>query len=514
MKNKLVNPTVTYFPLWLTVVLSIGFPAALQAASEPGSKPLNIMLFTADDLGYESVGCFGCKVRDITPNLDRFASEGMRFELAHVTAAICQPSRGALGTGRYCHRSGVTGFYHTERDIPTIMESLRLAGYLTGILGKVNHSTPKGTYTWDFTHDQGELGQGRDPMRYYRYCREFLDRCRKEGKPFYFMVNSHDPHRPYQDPQNPPFPGEAATPSRLYSPSEIIVPGYLPDLPGVRTEISYYYNSVRRCDDTFGMVMKALKESGFEQSTMVMFLSDNGIAVPFAKCNCYLASTHTPWIVRWPGVVKPGGVDCHHFISGIDFFPTAMEAAGLPPPSGVDGFSFVPLLKGGAQEGRDKVFTQIDHQASGQFVPMRCLQDKKYGYIFTPWSDGTFRYRNSNEGLCMRAMEQAAKTDAWIASRVAMFRYRALEEFYDLEKDPSSLQNLMGDPRYAKVIEKMRGEMLSWMRQTGDPALAAMENCNSPQIVKQFVTDDPERPAATGKKKNAKGAGKKRKQVD
>jgi N-sulfoglucosamine sulfohydrolase len=171
--------------------------------------------------------------------------------------------------------------------------------------------------------------------------------CRRKEKPFYLMVNSHDPHRPFHIPGKPI--KNAKEPSKTYTRDDVHVPGFLPDLPGVRGEISHYLNSVRRLDDNFGKTMLALKESGFDKNTLVMFLSDNGIAVPFAKCNAYLAGTHTPWIVRWPGVVREGSVDKEHFISGIDFFPTVLEAAGLSIPDGLDGFSFLPLLKGRKQ---------------------------------------------------------------------------------------------------------------------------------------------------------------------
>ena len=110
--------------------------------------------------------------------------------------------------------------------------------------------------------------------------------------------------------------------------------------------MAQYYSSAHRCDETVGEVLRALKESGLEDSTLVMFLSDNGISMPFAKSNCYLTSTRTPWLVRWPGKVKPGVVDTEHFISGIDFMPTILEAAGLPAPAGMDGRSFLPLLTG------------------------------------------------------------------------------------------------------------------------------------------------------------------------
>lgn len=472
---------------------TVGFGAisALSGTAFAGesrsSKSLNVLLFTADDLNCDSLGCFGGKVPGLTPNLDAFASEGMRFENAHVTVAICQPSRGALGTGRYGHNSGVMGFMHTDRKIPTVMQTLRDGGYLAGILGKVNHSTPHADYKWDFVHDQNELGNGRDPDIYYRYCKEFLARCRREDRPFYFMVNSHDPHRPYHI-AGKPVKG-AKEPSKTYEPADVAVPGFVPDLEGVRIELSYYQNSTRRLDDTFGRTMQALKESGFAQNTLVMFLSDNGIAIPFAKCNAYLASTRTPWIVRWPGVAAEGSVEKTHFISGIDFFPTALEAVGLPVPDGLDGFSFVPLLKGEKQAGRNKVFTQIDMKAGGDAVPMRCVQDKRFGYIFSPWADGIFWYRNNNEGLTMKAMEEAAETDPAVARRVRMFRYRAAEELYDLEKDPDCINNLVDKADFEDELNRRRNQLHKWMMETGDPLLPAFENRNSPEKLKSVLID-------------------------
>jgi len=473
-----------------TVGLSTASVLAMDTFAQSSGteqQKLNILLFTADDLHYDSVDCFGGKVPGLTPNLDAFAAAGMRFEYAHVNVAICQPSRGVLATGCYGHRSGIMGFMHTKRHIPTIMQTLRNAGYLTGILGKVGHSTPHADYKWDFVHDQKELGNGRDPELYFRYCKEFLTRCLSEGKPFYFMVNSHDPHRPYHI-AGKPIPG-AKEPSRTYKPDEVEVPGFVPDLPGVRQELSYYLNSARRLDDTFGKTMQALKESGFEDNTLVMFLSDNGIAIPFAKCNVYLASTRTPWMVRWPGVVKEGSVDRQHFISGIDFFPTVLESAGLEIPEGLDGFSFLPLLKGGKQSGRDKVFTQIDMKAGGDAVPMRCVQNKQFGYLFSPWADGKFRYRNNNEGLTMKAMVDAAKDDQQVAQRVRMFRYRAMEELYGLRRDPDCLNNLVDEPKYNDDLRKMQNELCQWMKKTSDPLLKVFENRYSPDNRKSALAE-------------------------
>ncbi len=446
------------------------FPASLRSEKSKQAKP-NILLFTADDLHCNSLECFGGKVQGLTPNLNHFASEGMRFKRAHVTVAICAPSRGVLASGLYGHNSGMMGFMKTEKNIPTVMEATRKTGYLTGILGKVSHSTPKEDYQWDFEHDYRELGAGRNPEKYYNYCKEFFETCRQANKPFYFMVNSHDPHRPFHIPGKP-LKG-ASEPTRTYSPEDITVPVFLPDLPDVRKELSYYYNSVRRCDDTFGKTMQALKESSFADNTLVMFLSDNGLAVPFAKANVYLNSTLTPWIVRWPKIVKPDSIDTENFISGIDFFPTVLEAIGQPNPGGLDGTSFIPLLKGQKQQGRDKVFTQIDWKIGGRATPMRCIQTAQFGYIYNAWSNGEFAYRNNNEGMTMNAMNEAAKTDSDVAERINMYRYRVPEELYELEKDPGCLHNLIDNPSNNNVLNEMRKELQGWMEKTNDPLLEA-----------------------------------------
>ncbi len=503
----------------LAAVLLAGHVAPPAIARE---RPLNVLLFTADDLNADSLGCYGCRVPDITPNLDKFALQGLRFARGHVTVAICQPSRGVLATGRYPHHSTVMGFMHASKDVPTLMESFGDAGYLTGILGKVTHSTPEKDYRWDYAADQPALGAGRSPTKYYEHCKIFFEKCRAAGKPFYFMVNSHDPHRPYHIPAKHPrnlgakkgarnrLKG-AEQPSRIYSPEEIVVPGFLPNLPGVREEVSFYFNSVKRLDDTFGRVMAALEESGNADNTLVMFITDNGVALPFAKCNAYLASTRSPWIIRWPGVAKPGVTEEQHFVSAIDFMPTALDAAGIEPPAGMDGRSFVPLLRGGKQDGRDRVFTQIDCKAGGDAVPMRCLQTAEFAYIFNGWADGEHRYRNNNEGLTMKAMERAAATSPEIAERVRVFRWRDVEEFYDLKSDPNCLVNLAKVPQHQNRFQAMRNEMRAWMKRTDDPLLNAFELRENPRAMEDAMIEDYAQYRGNRKAKKARKANRDRK---
>ena len=436
----------------------------------------NILLFTADDLHAESLGAYGGKPENLTPNLDAFAAESMRFNKAHVNVAICAPCRAVIATGRYSHRSGAMGFMPAREDVPDIVSTLKLAGYHTGILGKVGHSTPKKSMHWDYSFDQKELGNGRNPDLYYQRSQVFLRECKNLDKPFYFMVNSHDPHRPYCDPRK--LTKGAAMPSRVFAPKEVKVPGFLPDLPGVRAELATYLNSTRRLDDTFGKVMQALDESGEADNTLVLFITDNGIAVPFAKCNTWFHSSRSPLLVRWPGKVRPGSQDDDHFVSVVDFFPTFMEATRVKGPEGLDGRSFLSLLKGQPQKDRQHVFTQIDSKAGGAAVPMRCVQNANYGYIYNPFSDGKYWYRNNNEGKTMAAMNEAAKTDPSIQARVDLFRYRVPEELYDLKNDPDCLHNLIDHPDHAATLKSLQERLVQQMRQTDDPMLDAFLNRN------------------------------------
>ncbi len=491
-----------------SIFLASGRLTALATRAR-GKRP-NILLITADDMNWNAPGCFGGRAPDITPNIDRLASEGMRFEHAHITIAVCQPSRSALMTGRYPHRNGAEGFEPIDASVPTLQEQLHEAGYLNGILGKVTHLAPREKFKWDMVQDFKELGNGRNPQLYYKYARGFFEQAADQGRPFFLMANSHDPHRPFHgsEQEQRSFAQVLDTipaPSRVYKGDEVEVPGFLPDLPDVRKEIAQYYCSVRRCDDTVGEVLRALRESGQAANTLVMFLSDNGMALPFAKTNCYLHSTRTPWIAVWPGRIKPGVVDSQHFISGIDFMPTALEAAGLPEIEGMDGFSFLPVLLGEQQSGRDKVFTQFHETSARNRYPMRCVQNQRFGYIFNPWSDGQRVFRNeSQSGLTFNAMKAAAQADDSVAARVRLFQYRVVEEFYDFQKDPDALHNLIDEPDYKEEINTLRNELLGWMKKTGDPALQAFENRSLPEALEKFMAEQDARAGRKEPKLNKK----------
>ncbi|MCF7847642.1 MAG: sulfatase [Kiritimatiellales bacterium] len=448
----------------------------------------NFLVITADDLHKEALGCYGSPVVDISPNVDAFAAGGLRFTHAFVNNAICEPSRKVLASGLYGHNSGAMGFMKVNPDVITVLDRLRDEDYKLGILGKVGHSSPKNINEWDFRHDAGELGGGRAPTRYYDFCTNFFNLCKAENKPFYFMVNSHDPHLPWYDPGNGTTYTNEEVPSRLYGPSEFPVPEHLPDIPGVRDALANFYNSTKRFDDTFGKVMQALDESGFRTNTVVLFMEDNGIATPFAKANTYFASNRTPFIFQWPGVITPGSVNTS-MVEEVDFFPTVLDILGLPPQAG-DGQSILQILLDHTRDtGRQYVYTQIESLSSQKAFPMRCIQNRRYSYIYNMWSmDGRW-YSNANEHEVMAAMEAEAATDTNIAARIELFRYRVPEELYDIVNDPGSLTNLIASAAHQGILAELRTAMRTRMVQSTDPLLPAFDARDNADAARQVFDD-------------------------
>ena len=454
------------------------------------------MFITLDDMNRDSVGIYGAKVKGTTPNIDKLAKQGLRFEHGHVSIAICMPTRAVWMTGRYPHNSGALGFTKIKPDVPTLPETLQENGFMTGILGKTEHVVPSRTKAFGYSRDRSEMDNGRSQDLYGKFTAEFLGQVKKEGNPFFLMVNAHDPHRPF-DNRKPAsernLTGESTetlsgdkkkkgkrsdypAPSRIYQPDEIVIPGFLPDLPPIREEIAQYYSSVSRADDVVGRVLVELEKSGFAKNTLVMLKSDHGIPVPFAKTNVWRHSTLTPWIIRWPGTVKPGTHETEHLVAGVDFAPTILDALGVAPMKGMDGRSFLPVLKGKKQKGRDFVYTHINTIASGRSYTMRSLQGKRYGLIWNGWHDGETTFKNeSMSGLTWKAMAKAAENDSALAKRVKHYLYRTPFEFYDYGKDPDALSNLFDNEEHAKLVSRYEKELNRIMKKTGDHETARFQ---------------------------------------
>ncbi|HRP06533.1 MAG TPA: sulfatase-like hydrolase/transferase, partial [Opitutaceae bacterium] len=358
---------------------------------------------------------------------------------------------------------------------------------------------PVEKYGWAKTY--ADTSNGRNPASYGRITGEFVKYARESGRPFFLMANSRDPHRPFagsrqekqyiENPKNadernwaqPRGIAGMARPSRIFRADEVVVPAFLPDIPDIREEIADYYSSVRRCDDTVGSILKALEDSGESAETIVIFLSDNGMAFPFAKFSCYPNGTRTPLVVRWPGRIRENRVN-GELIGGVDLAPTLLEIAGVRPPAEMDGRSFLPLLLGEGQQDRDRAFSAFYETQLREQVPTRAVYERQYCYIYNRWSDGaTLCQDEFHKGLALQAIIGAARNDGAIAQRLVHFLFRTPEELYDMSNDPHALRNLAGDPVYRGTLERFRGALESWMIGTRDPLLPVFKAYRSGVVV-------------------------------
>ncbi len=465
------------------------------------AKP-NILFVTVDDMSCDSVGAFGCKLEGTTPNIDQLAAEGRRFLRAHVVVGNCYPSRNVMFSGRYPHNSGVEGFYQVKPiDFPVVCDLMQSAGYYTAIRGKVSHSTPYQPYAWDADHSilpNGKKAHFKDAKSYYTSTKAGIDAAKEVGKPFWLNINISDPHKPFWFSKDP-----HAT-SRIYKADEVPVPGFLPDDPAIRAELALYYSSVRRADDCFGEIMHALDESDQKENTVIIFLSDHGMPFPFAKTQLYHHSTRTPLIIKWPGVTKAGSSE-EALVSAIDFLPTMMDIVESEHPEGLDGRSFLPLIRGEEQENRDVIFKEYNENAGGGRNPMRGVQTAKFLYLFNPWSDGKRVMGTATKGTATwRAMKKLAAGGSAIAERVGLLDHRVLEEFYDVESDPDCRINLIADLDHAEEVARHRKLMKEWMKRTGDGALLAFERRDDSSALTAYMKMDEEKSVVRQKARKAK----------
>ncbi|MCM0621369.1 sulfatase family protein [Nocardioides bruguierae] len=437
--------------------------------------PLNILVITADDMGAEAPGCLGGPSWT-TPHLDALGASGAVLGHAFVPIAVCQPSRAAMLSGRWPHRNGAMGFEPMDEHVELLTDVLREQGYLTGALGKLEHLQPQDRLAWDFTRDRADLADGRDATAYGASARTFVRSAREQGRPWFLLANSHDPHRPFHgsDEEQTFYPPEVRDafpePSRTCPPDdEVRLPGYLPDLPEVEREYREYLSSVRRCDDTIGALLRVLEEEGLVEDTLVVFHGDHGIALPWAKASCYRPGIHVPVVLRWPGEVEPGTrIDA--WTSTLDLLPTLCEAAGARVPEGVDGHSLGPLLRGEVSTWREEVVSVFHENSGGMRLEMRGLHRPDRTYVWNAWADGTPRYRAENMwGRSWAAMVEAAEGDPAMAARTDFYLRRAPEELYDTQVDPDALDDLASSSEHADDLAACRAALLRWMEDVEDP---------------------------------------------
>ncbi|MEM7474238.1 MAG: sulfatase [Planctomycetota bacterium] len=465
-------------------ILEIG---RLNAADRP-----NVLIVTVDDMSCDSVGAFGCDLPGTTPNMDALAKTALRFSHAHVQVGNCMPSRNVMWSGRFPHNNGVEGFYQVkEPSYQVLCDYAQQAGYYTAIRHKISHSTPYNPYPWDLELDSAPDGSKRHMKNAASYgdsVRQAIAAAEQADKPFCVMVNISDPHKPfYSQVRNGKDPH---VPSLIFQPEQITTPGFLPEDAAISQELALYYSSVRRADDCLGQVLQALRESGHEQKTFVMFLSDHGMPLPFAKTQLYHHSTRTPLMVRWPKVTKPDTIEENHMVSAVDFIPTLAEVMQFDVPTDLDGRSFAAVLRDETQADRNFIVKEYNENSGSKRNPMRAIETKDYLYLFNPWSNGKLIMATATNGTqTWKRMKSLASSDPKIAARVRLMEYREVEELYHVGSDPDCLVNLINDPEHELAAQKLRSQLATHMEKTKDPLRSIFDQRDDRQLLQQFMDE-------------------------
>jgi arylsulfatase A-like enzyme len=457
---------VTLLVLLLSPIATFAATDAASVTEKQAARP-NILLILSDDHSTPHLGAYGDRAAR-TPNLDRFASEGMLFDKHFCVAPQCVPSRAGFVTGRSAVAARITRFSSPlPADVPALPDLLRDHGYYTGICRRSFHLDGPGKVggvTQQVFNEHPELRTFRNRVDYldFNSPREktvsivngFLDKV-PARKPFFLWVSFNEPHHPWNRP----------APDSPTDPQKIAVPRYLPDIPEVRRDLARYYDEVAAMDEEFGWVMDILEKRDLAKNTLIVFLGDNGYAFPHGKGSLYDPGLNTPLIVRWPGKVKSGGRS-HQLISGEDITPTLLAAAGVPTAKGMSGLSFLNYLLGEKFEGRRYIFAERgphgqstfrETTSSNGFDQSRCVRSKAFKLIYNctphqvyrPVDSGSDRYWKAMTGLNKEGKLGAEYVRAYFTTPRPVF------ELYDLEHDPAELNNLAGKPEYAKIEREL-----------------------------------------------------------
>lgn len=435
------------------------------------AKP-NVLLITADDLGLQ-LSCYGDPYIQ-TPHLDQLASGGVLFRTAYVTQASCSSSRSSMFSGFYPHTTGQIGLANAGFQLnpsqigKNLPAYLKEAGYRTGILGKL-HVTPEASFPFDFRPKKQDT---RDVKAVAGNAARFLSE--ESEKPFFLMVNYSDPHVWKEPNGHSGFP-----PTWKGIPENPIPPDTVPgwdfqgfDEPIARRRVSNYYNTVMRLDSGVGLLLEELKKAGKEKDTLVIFLGDHGPPFNRGKTTCYEAGLRVPFLVRWPGVAKPG-IESEAFVSASDIVPTILDAAGIEFPHSFHGASLRPALRTSEapENWRSYLVGEFHYHGANAFFPRRAIRDDRYKLIHNLLAGESKPINRIDGDPTGKFAEEEKYKDT--AAGVAFRRYSDPPEweFYDLEADPVEFENRIDESSHREKIEELKQALLDWRKETQDPLL-------------------------------------------
>jgi arylsulfatase A-like enzyme len=496
-----------------TGLLMLAAPSLLSQV-----KP-NIIFIMADDHATAAISAYNSRLASVfsTPNLDRLASQGVRFESCFATNSISTPSRAAILTGKYSNKNGVyTLSDRLDTSLVTVAKLLHNNGYKTAIVGKWHLVTEprgfddyacfigQGTYhnpslieknrtdNLLFEESKGTKYEGHSTDVVTSRAIKWLDEQKDDGKPFFLMCHFKAPHRPWQpasrfstllDTVTIPEPSnlfdnyftrgrytdtlemslEYMTETDLKQP----VPTGLPRDEHRRWAYQIYLKDYLRCiagiDENVGKLLSYLKDNNLDSNTIVIYTSDQGFFLGehgwFDKRLMQEESIKMPFIIRYPSEINPGGIN-RDLSLNVDFAPTLLDFAGVSIPEDMQGKSFRNNINHTRTKGwRKSIYYRywMHNDFWHRSVANLGIRTDRYKLIF---------YYGAP--LDMKGAREPSLTPEW--------------ELYDLKKDPAEMNNVYGDPRYKRVIKKLKMEILKQRHDLGD------EDNNRP-VMKEIMNE-------------------------
>ena len=449
----------------LTLVLLLTWLCVDACTAQERRRP-NILFAMADDWGWPHAGAYGDQVVK-TPTFDRLCREGARFEHAYVSSPSCTPSRNAILTGQAFYRLGEGANLHSTLSTahPTFVRLLEDSGYRVGHWRKA----------WGPGNAKAGGYEG-NPCGPNSKFDAFLA-AQPEDQPFCFWFGTSDPHRGYKRHSG----REAGIDS-----AKVHVPSFFPDHEDVRGDIADYYFEVQRWDREVGEALKLLEERGELDNTIVVMTGDHGMPFPRCKGNLYDWGARVPLAIRWPAQVEAGR-SVAAMTSLTDLAPTFLAAAGVEAPEVMTGQSLLPWLSGPKTAGRPFVVLGRERHTPAQKMPSldgypsRALRSDDWLLVLNlapeRWPAGVpegathpmNRFSDCDNGPTKSRIVTDQATEAGARYFQLCFGKRPAVELYNTRVDPDQVTNLAPDPKYRKLVFKLRQKLIAELKRTRDP---------------------------------------------
>jgi uncharacterized sulfatase len=422
-----------------------------SSAASAAERP-NFVFIIADDCTFRDIGCYGGQAH--TPNIDRLATEGMKFSRCFQAAPMCSPTRHNIYTGLYPVKSGAyPNHTFAKSGTKSIAHYLKPLGYRVALSGKT-HIAPRAVFPFEYSAKKNNPDMA--------VIERLFAECGDSDMPFCLFACSNEPHSPWDK-------GDASR----YPPDKIKLPPNIADTPIVRENFSRYLAEITYYDEQVGQILALLEKHKLRDNTLVMVVSEQGSGFPFAKWTCYSNGLQSAMIVRWPGKVKPASVT-DAMVEYVDIAPTFVKAAGGKPASVLDGQSLLPVLTGQSDRHKDYVYGLMTTRGiinGTSSYPIRTVRDKRYRLIWNLNSKVKFTNACTKSVHFQSMIAAADGGDHAAAELVKKYHFRPEFELYDCDADPLEMKNLAGDPRFAETAKRLKGKLNEWMTAQGDQGI-------------------------------------------